>query len=122
MTLSLFTCATLLFAIATPASVQGAPLRGLGLIALESSAAQRDVSHVTPGSNVLLDSPDNDGGGSVGTNALHGESAASRDADSAMTPDALPPHAITPIDPALPVASPKHPRYRWQALVPGALK
>lgn len=109
-----FHCAT--------ASAQGAPLRGVGLLALGASE---------PRSGSLFDMGDA-GGGSIGARALRGGDGADRarpgstrdvdDAD-ADAPDALPPAAMPQGDPTVPAApTPKRPTYRWQSLVPGAIK
>lgn len=109
-----FSCAT--------AFAQSAPLRGVGLLALGANE---------PRSGTLLDMADA-GGGSIGARALRGGDGADRarpaptrettdeDADA---PDALPPAAIPQGDPTVPAApTPKRPTYRWQSLVPGAIK
>lgn len=104
------------------AYAQSAPLRGVGLLALGANE---------PSSNTLLDMADS-GGGSVGSRALRGGDGAdrarpapTRDApgDELAAPDALPPSAIPQGDPTAPAApTPKQPTYRWQTLVPGAIK
>lgn len=112
--LAAFSCA--------PAFAQNAPLRGVGLLALGANDAH---------SNTLVDMADA-GGGSIGSRALRGGDGAdrarpapTRDAtvDDADVPDALPPAAIPAGDPTAPAAAtPKRPTYRWQSLVPGAIK
>jgi hypothetical protein len=104
------------------ASAQSAPLRGVGLLALGASE---------PGSGALLDMADA-GGGSIGSRALRGGDGADRAlptptreaaTDDGDAPDALPPAAIPQGDPTVPAApTPKRPTYRWQSLVPGAIK
>ena len=120
---SLLACAALVV-VSGVAFAQSAPLRGLGLLALESSASPRDGGGAGSGGHAMLETPD-DSGGSSRTHTVRGSDTgppAQHDADAGMNPDAIPPHAMVPIDPALPATTPKHASYRWQALVPGALK
>lgn len=129
MKISILAMAAIISAYCGAALAQSAPLRGLGLLALDSSAAPHSFDNAAPGGGgAMLDLPDS-GGGSLGAHAARGSQGAGgtpahRDADPGMTPDALPPKAtIPPIDPALPAApTPRHPSFRWQALVPGAIK
>ena len=117
--LSMACFATFSCAVAT---AQSAPLRGVGLLALGANE---------PSPNALLDMADS-GGGSVGARALRGGDGADRArptltreaaGDKAEAPDALPPAAIPQGDPTVPAApTPKQPTYRWQSLVPGAIK
>ncbi len=111
-------------ATATAAAwAQNAPLRGVGLLALNASE---------PGlpRNALVEVPDGSGGGSIGARALRGGDSASpsRDRyssarDDAAAPDQLPPRSAPATDPAAPAAAtPRRPSYRWQSLVPGAIK
>ena len=103
---------------------QNAPLRGVGLLALNASE---------PGSvrSTLVEMPDgNEGGGAVGARALRGgddaiPSRGSYDSeqDAVVVPDQLPPHHAPSTGPTTPAAAtPKRPSYRWQSLVPGAIK
>lgn len=123
---SVITLVAIAFAMFDAAALaQNAPLRDFGLLALNS-----DDSHSGLGNSsrsTLVETPDS-GGGSIGARALRGAdgnaaSAASRPTD-AMAPDALPSRAIVPFDdPSQPAApTPKRPSYRWQSLVPGAIK
>ncbi len=104
------------------ALAQSAPLRGVGLLALGAS----DTRPAASGS-ALVDVPDS-GGGSTGAHALRGadgDATAARDcpdADANPVPDALPARSVPSGDPTAPVATPKRPSYRWQSLVPGAIK
>jgi len=117
--LSMACCAAFFSASAV---AQSAPLRGVGLLALGANE---------PGAGSLLDMADA-GGGSVGARALRGGDGADRarpgaprdeDDDESGAPDALPPAAIPQGDPTVPAApTPKRPTYRWQTLVPGAIK
>jgi hypothetical protein len=105
------------------ASGQNAPLRGVGLLALNASE---------PGSarSTLVEMPDgSDGGGSVGARALRGgdnampSRSAYGSAQDTVVPDELPPRNAPSTNPAAPAAAtPKRPSYRWQSLVPGAIK
>ncbi|WP_395679615.1 hypothetical protein [Dokdonella sp.] len=97
------------------ALAQGASLRGAGLLALDTTE-----SHA----NAVVEMIDS-GGGSTGARALRGSDASPRargDAERvAPVPDPLPEKLIG--DPAAPAAAtPKRPTYRWQSLVPGAIK
>ena len=108
------------------AFAQDAPLRGVGLLALNASS-ESDSSGLGGGSsgarNMMVDVPDEGGGSAPRTLRGGGDTAPTRSAP-AKSPDALPPNAIAPTgDPAGPtVATPKRPTYRWQSLVPGAIK
>lgn len=105
-----------------PAFAQNAPLRGVGLLALGANEVH---------ASTLVDMADA-GGGSIGSRALRGSDGADRARptparpaadDEADLPDALPPAAIPSGDPTVPAAAtPKRPTYRWQSLVPGAIK
>ncbi len=120
---SLLACAALVVASGA-AFAQSAPLRGFGLLALESSSSPRNFGGAGSAGHAMLETPD-DSGGPTRAHAVRGGDIGppvQRDADAGMNPDAIPPHAMVPIDPALPATTPKHPSYRWQALVPGALK
>jgi hypothetical protein len=110
----------LVFASATASAsalAQSASLRGAGLLALNTTVARASGNTVVE----MIDS----GGGSTGARALRGSDAspqARRAADrAAPVPDPLPEKLIG--DPAAPAAAtPKRPTYRWQSLVPGAIK
>lgn len=120
---SLLACAALVV-VSGGALAQSAPLRGLGLLALESSSASQRDFGAAGGRGSMLETPDG-GGGSVGARAVRGtdaEASAHRDGEPGLSPEGSTVPVITPIDAALPAATPKHPSYRWQALVPGALK
>lgn len=110
------------------AFAQDAPLRGMGLLALNSTGdADRGLGTSSNGRKVLVETPDS-GGGSVPHNMRGGGDlgpAPARDALAApaRAPDALPPPAVQQGDPSAPAAAtPKRPSYRWQSLVPGAIK
>lgn len=103
---------------------QSAPLRGVGLLALNASE---------PGSprSTLVEMPDGSGGGgSIGARALRGGDSAipsrgpyDSGQGGAAAQDELPPRNAPPTNPAAPAAAtPKRPSYRWQSLVPGAIK
>lgn len=105
------------------AFAQNIPLRGFGLLALNGDSAN---GLGNPGRSALVETPDG-GGGSLGPHALRGAdggAVAPRPAAGAAAPDALPPRAIGAFDdPSQPAApTPKRPSYRWQSLVPGAIK
>jgi hypothetical protein len=102
------------------ALAQSASLRGAGLLALNTTESRASGNTVVE----MIDS----GGGSTGARALRGSDAApqaSRSAvdNGAQVPDPLPEKLIDNGDPAAPAAAtPKRPTYRWQSLVPGAIK
>jgi hypothetical protein len=102
------------------AFAQSAPVRGAGLLALNTTDSRAS-------GNTLVETIDS-GGGSTGARALRGSDASPRaarsDAESAASvPDPLPGKLIGNGDPASPAAAtPKRPTYRWQSLVPGAIK
>ena len=104
------------------ACAQSVPLRGIGLLALEAG----DSRSASPGGgSALVELPDDGGGGAVGARAQRGSGDGMHAPvhDRAPVPDALPPAAIVRGDPAAPAAAtPKRPSYRWQSLVPGAIK
>lgn len=106
-------------ATATSAFAQGAPLRTAGLLALNTTESPKAANTVETADS---------GGGSTGARALRGSDVAPRGShgDSgtiAAMPDALPEKLIGGGDPAAPAAAtPKRPSYRWQSLVPGAIK
>ncbi|HEY6943056.1 hypothetical protein [Dokdonella sp.] len=102
---------------------QSAPLRGAGLLALntvDSKACPTVVERIDTGGG---------SGGSTGARALRGGDATPRPTQSgseenavAPTPDPLP-KPMASGDPSAPAAAtPKRPSYRWQSLVPGAIK
>lgn len=116
------------------AFAQDAPLRGVGLLALNASEAQSGLgsgsSSVPSARNI--ETPD-EGGGTVVRNGRGGGDAgpakrSARSPDEPVAPalpDPLPPAAVpgggdSSIAPA--AAVPKRPSYRWQSLVPGAIK
>ncbi len=109
------------------AFAQDAPLRGVGLLALNAAGDSDNGLGNTQGRslrNVMVDMPD-EGGGSEPRAARGGDAGAAptRPGATPKTPDALPPGPIQQVDPAAPnVATPKRPSYRWQSLVPGAIK
>lgn len=102
------------------ACAQSAPLRGAGLLALNSTESLA----VNPATKALdiVDS----GGGSTGARALRGSDVAPTtpsdiDAPAAAAGDFG--KVVGNGDPSPPAAAtPKRPTYRWQSLVPGAIK
>jgi hypothetical protein len=112
------------------AFAQSAPVRGVGLLALNASESRSGPGNAPGGHNALIEIPDG-GGGGFGARAARGgddtgpaASLSQADSDSITVPDALPPKVvIAPGNPAAPAApTPKRPSYRWQSLVPGAIK
>lgn len=113
-------CALAVLATALSASVafaQSAPLRGVGLLALDAGE-----SHGAGGAqHALVALPDDDGGGAVGPRALRGSDGGMRSrGNPGSAADGTPPMLDNPSPPA--AATPKRPTYRWQSLVPGAIK
>jgi len=108
---------------------QEAPLRGVGLLALNASDASSGLGNTQP-RGALVETPDSGGGGTTTRNGRGagdiGPAARLPRAEEAAThtvPDALPPAILPHGDPATPAAAtPKRPSYRWQSLVPGAIK
>lgn len=105
---------------ASCAFAQSAPVRGVGLLALNASESR--AAGAAAGARTLqIELPDSGGGGHVGPRAIRGSGDAGgvrADNPSPTTP------AVAPIaagDPTTPTA-PKRTNYRWQALVPGAIK
>lgn len=115
------TCSAIVFA-------QGAPLRGVGLLALNAAGDSDGGLGNAQGRsirNVMVDMPDEGGGGESRAARGSGDGGATptRPGAAPKTPDALLPGVIQQVDPAAPnVATPKRPSYRWQSLVPGAIK
>lgn len=121
--------ATMALLFAAVALAQEAPLRGVGLLALNASDAQSGLGSAQS-RGALVETPDSGGGGAVtrtgrgagdigpAARVPRGEETPAR-----SVPDALPPAALSHSDPATPAAAtPKRPSYRWQSLVPGAIK
>ncbi len=102
------------------AFAQSAPLRGVGLLALDAGESQGAGS----GHHALVALPDDDGGGAVGARALRGSDGGMRArGDGNAAADGMSPKAIGLDAPSPPAAeTPKRPTYRWQSLVPGAIK
>ncbi|MFC5488958.1 hypothetical protein [Dokdonella soli] len=104
------------------ALAQNAPLRGVGLLALDASESHSGSG----GRSALVEIPDdNSGGGSIGARALRGgDGSAPHAAHEAGGLELSPPKTLIQAgDPAQPAAAtPKRPSYRWQSLVPGAIK
>ena len=118
-----------LFAATTAASgafAQSAPVRGVGLLALNASDARSSAGDVSGARQTQIEIPDGGGGGQIGARAVRGSGdlRSSAHESSADAPDALPPkNVIAPGDPTAPTTmTPKRTNYRWQALVPGAIK
>ena len=108
---------------ATGAFAQSAPLRGAGLLALNG------VDSKTCPTVVERIDTDGGSGGSTGARALRGSDATPRATQSENDESAVPqppdplPKPIAGGDPSAPAAAtPKRPSYRWQSLVPGAIK
>lgn len=101
------------------AVAQEMPMRDVDLLAV--NASEPGTSHST-----LIDTTDS-GGGASGARALRGgdgmrPGSARGDDDDAPT-DSAPVKAAPAGDGAAPATSaPKRPSYRWQSLVPGAIK
>lgn len=108
---------------AAGAHAQSAPLRGASLFALNTTDAKVGSS--------VVERIDTGGGsgGSTGARALRGSDVTPRATQSesdqnetTALPDPLP-KPIAGGDPSAPAAAtPKRPSYRWQSLVPGAIK
>lgn len=108
-----------------PAQAQDAPLRGIRLLALNGADSQGPAG----ARQTLLESPDGGGGSPTRNGRGAGDIGSVRrshddDTRGPMLPDALPaPEMVPHADPSTPAAStPKRPSYRWQSLVPGAIK
>ena len=118
--------AALLASFAGVAMAQSAPLRGVGMLALNAA----DATSVPGGRNSLVEIPDSGGGGAAvrgvrgGGDSATAARHAARESTEPMLPDALPSVGGTHAgDPTVPIsATPKKPTYRWQSLVPGAIK
>jgi len=107
-----------LFASALPA--QASSLRGLGLLAMNDDA--RGLGDA--GRSSLVDLPDS-GGGSMGPRAVRGADSVlpARSGGAPAASTATGDGVETAFDPSAPAAqTPKRPSYRWQSLVPGAIK
>lgn len=113
---ALYLAATILVGFSiSPAFAQSAPLGVIGLLALNSSDAHATTTQV--------EVPDAGGGGAGGMHGLRGGDGPAGPPDRSAT--IIEPAAVPPIggDPGMPAAAtPKHPSYRWQSLVPGAIK
>jgi len=105
------------------AHAQEVPLRGVGLLAL-SAARDSDsgLGNAQGLRNVMIEAPDEGGGGELRNVRGSGDVSAGRGGQAEKTRDD-PPTAMPQADPTAPgVAVPKRPTYRWQSLVPGAIK
>ncbi|MEO5626502.1 MAG: hypothetical protein ABIQ70_10885 [Dokdonella sp.] len=112
---------------ASAALAQSAPVRGVGLLALNASEVRSSAGGTSGTRTTLIEVPDSGGGGLVGARAARGSGDGGRsahDTDAPVAPDALPAKAsIAPGDPTAPATmTPKRTNYRWQTLVPGAIK
>lgn len=121
MKISICALAVLATALSCSAAfAQSAPLRGVGLLVLDAGESQGAHG----GHHALVALPDDDGGGTVGPRALRGSDGGSRarsDGNAAAEP--MSPKAAAFDAPSSPAAeTPKRPTYRWQSLVPGAIK
>lgn len=94
-------------------------MRGFGLLALNTDEARAD-----PGRSTLIETPDSGGGGGgSGARALRGGDGATPARVGEPAEDPLPAKIAPFDDPSQPAApTPKRPTYRWQSLVPGAIK
>ncbi|MDR2012558.1 MAG: hypothetical protein LBQ20_05865 [Rhodanobacter sp.] len=119
----IITMALIALQIGTATSAQNTSMRGNDPLAAEATDAQ-DVSgdaHAAPG-----DRSDNDGGGTVrDTHTPRGNDGRSmhaahdgNDTDSHTTAKTIP--SANPVRPV--AVAPRHLGYRWQSLIPGALK
>lgn len=113
-------------ACCAPVRAQEAPLRGIGLLAL-SAARDSDsgLGNAQGLRNVMIEAPDEGGGGELhdarGSGDVHPSGGRRNPAEK--TQDELPPSTMPQADPTAPgTAVPKRPTYRWQSLVPGAIK
>ncbi|MEO7062675.1 MAG: hypothetical protein ABI082_02725 [Dokdonella sp.] len=122
---------TLIYALAVVATAlsgsiafaQSAPLRGVGLLALDAGESHGAAG----GHQALVALPDDDeGGGTVGARALRGSDGGMRvrgDGNGNPAADATSTKTIGLDAPSAAAAeTPKRPTYRWQSLVPGAIK
>ena len=105
--------------VSATALAQSASLRGAGLLALNTTESRAS-------GNTVVETIDS-GGGSTGARALRGGDISPRVRGEAggvaSVPDPLPEKLIGNGDPAAPAAAtPRRPTYRWQSLVPGAIK
>jgi hypothetical protein len=108
-------------ASASGAFAQSAPVRGVGLLALNASDSRGNAGAAAGSRTMQIEVPDSGGGGGhVGARALRGGDAGGVH-DVGAAPSAPNPAPITAGDPTTPIA-PKRTNYRWQALVPGAIK
>jgi hypothetical protein len=106
------------------ALAQSAPVRGVGLLALNATDSRGNVGSAAGSRTMQIEVPDSGGGGHVGTRALRGSGDAGGVHDDVTPPasDSTPAAAaVASGDPTTPTA-PKRTNYRWQALVPGAIK
>lgn len=114
-------CALTVLATALSCSAalaQSAPLRGVGLLALDAGESQGSGGH-----HALVALPDDDGGGAVGARALRGGEGGMRARGVNSAAEGVSAKAIGLDAPSPPAAeTPKRPTYRWQSLVPGAIK
>lgn len=112
-------CALAVFATALSGSTafaQSAPLRGVGLLALDAGESHG-------GHHALVALPDDDGGGTIGPRALRGSDGPIRERRTSSDAETMVPKAPAFDAPSPPAAeTPKRPTYRWQSLVPGAIK
>lgn len=110
-----------------PAYAQEAPLRGIGLLALSAARDSDSGLGNTQGlRNVMIEAPDEGGGGGLRDSRGSGDvlsSSSGRRNPAEKTQDELPSSPMPQADPTVPGAAvPKRPTYRWQSLVPGAIK
>jgi hypothetical protein len=116
----LLAIAASVFAGTAPAHASS--FRGLGLLAMNGSDDAHGLG--TPGRGALVELPDS-GGGSMSPRAVRGGDGAlpahagGTGASTGAADDADEPA----FDPSAPAAqTPRRPSYRWQSLVPGAIK
>jgi len=110
---------SLLALASASAAAEGSSLRGAGLFV----ASAHDLTGST-----VVDMDDVGGGmrslrGADGGDGASPAASPAREPAAPPAPDALPPPQMSAGDPATPVApAPKRSSYRWQSLVPGAIK
>jgi hypothetical protein len=121
MTKRLIALAALLAAVPSAAALAATlPIGSMALLALGAAGDGGGVGS----RSALVEVPDSGGGGSLGSRSADAVDGGRDDgsAQGTAVPDALPRSAPAgdPTQPA--AATPRRPTYRWQSLVPGAIK